>query len=164
MLAGCITAGIPGLLCQRCGCCIFKQDGWALWEPHTSFIPFTHCNWGIRSYLKPNKLEGFALAVTAIPGLAWSQQNQFPVPSRRGRCWPRCTAPASAYGKTWCQGKSHHIMTKTCHALCLIFQQSPLGSGIGSTGGGEQSHSQGLQEKSLCSCSVPYLGWLDMPS
>lgn len=140
-----------------------RMDGWALWESHSLFIPFTHCNGGIRSYLKPNILKGLALAVTAVPGLAWSQQSQFPAPSRRGRCWPTRAAPASAYGKTWCQGKSHHVMAKTCHVLFLIFQQSPSASSTGGTGWGEQSPIQGLQ-KNLCSRSVPHLGRLDMPS
>ena len=49
---------------------------------------------------------------------------------------------------------------KTCHIFFLIFQQSPLRSGIGGTGSGEQSHTQGLQERAcVCALSNTSEGW-----
>lgn len=69
-------------------------------------------------------------------------------------------AIASAYIKTRCHWKSNQIITKTCHVLFLIFQQSPLGSGIGGMGSGEQHYTQGLQEGAhICAPSNPLEGW-----
>lgn len=50
-------------------------------------------------------------------------------------------------------------VNKTCHILFLIFQQSPLGSGIGGTGGGERSRTQGSQgELVFVHCPTPGRG------